>query len=389
MAVLQYIGARYVPKIFNDGNGGAEWEADRHYEALTIVTYNGSSYTSRTPVPASIGNPAQNPGYWALSGFPNGQILDLQQRVVSLEQKERGSVNLKSRRFLFVGDSYSLNTAKYTGWGTSLKDASELFGLDITVLSRGGCGFVADGSNTWHALLSGQSDLSSYTDIYILGGANDQNASVADILNAVYALRSLLLPTGARFAYGFIGHSVQRASSAPMFKAYGATYRSCDLAAFPVISSAYGWLNKRSDFLNGPGDDGRHPTTAGNRKVAYRIMQEIFSTYVPLIEDYSCNVHYGEYTKQLFGTIPIKQEAATYPAGHATINVPYESLPDFVFMESEEEFPVILSIKGLMLNAVVYPKSGFFQIGFTAPQELADVTSFFLRIAQPLPYGII
>ena len=43
MAVLQYVGARYVPKLFDDGNGGLEWKANTYYEALTIVTYNNAS----------------------------------------------------------------------------------------------------------------------------------------------------------------------------------------------------------------------------------------------------------------------------------------------------------------------------------------------------------
>ena len=45
----QYIGARYVPKFYvNPDDESTNWKAGVTYEALTIVTYNGDSYTSPT-----------------------------------------------------------------------------------------------------------------------------------------------------------------------------------------------------------------------------------------------------------------------------------------------------------------------------------------------------
>lgn len=43
----QYVGARYVPKIMG------EWNKALQYEALSIVTYMGNSFTSKVPVPAN------------------------------------------------------------------------------------------------------------------------------------------------------------------------------------------------------------------------------------------------------------------------------------------------------------------------------------------------
>ena len=40
--VRQYVGARYVPVFANP----LEWSDTREYEPLTIVTYQGNSYTS-------------------------------------------------------------------------------------------------------------------------------------------------------------------------------------------------------------------------------------------------------------------------------------------------------------------------------------------------------
>ena len=44
----QYVGARYVPKIMG------EWNKALQYEALSVVTYMGNSFTSKVPVPANI-----------------------------------------------------------------------------------------------------------------------------------------------------------------------------------------------------------------------------------------------------------------------------------------------------------------------------------------------
>lgn len=70
----QYIGARYVPKFFMGPDATPAWVGNVPYEALTIVTYLGNSYTSKIPVPAGIGSPNNNPTYWALTGNFNAQI---------------------------------------------------------------------------------------------------------------------------------------------------------------------------------------------------------------------------------------------------------------------------------------------------------------------------
>ena len=62
--VKQYVGARYVPKFASP----VEWAPGTFYEALTIVTFNKAYYISKVPVPPTVGNPANNPQYWALTG---------------------------------------------------------------------------------------------------------------------------------------------------------------------------------------------------------------------------------------------------------------------------------------------------------------------------------
>ena len=80
--VRQYVGARYVPKFASP----VEWAADTSYEALTIVTFNNASYTSKIQVPPTVGNPANNPKYWALTGNYNAQVEQYRQEAAKAAQ---------------------------------------------------------------------------------------------------------------------------------------------------------------------------------------------------------------------------------------------------------------------------------------------------------------
>lgn len=107
MSIREYVGARYVPKFF-DNEGSNEWAAGVVYEPLTIVTYLNNSYTSKIPVPANIGNPANNPRYWVLTGNYNAQLDDIivKKRVYSVE-------DIAALKLLDVRDGSIIATAGY------------------------------------------------------------------------------------------------------------------------------------------------------------------------------------------------------------------------------------------------------------------------------------
>ena len=77
MATNRYVGARYVP-IF-DG----DWDNTKQYEPLTIVSYQGDSYTSRGYVPAGIN--INNTTYWAKTGNFNQQVANLADLVTQCQ----------------------------------------------------------------------------------------------------------------------------------------------------------------------------------------------------------------------------------------------------------------------------------------------------------------
>lgn len=79
-----YVGARYVPKFADP----IEWDIERGYESLTIVTYKGESYTSKCPVPPGID--IKNGRYWALTGAYNAQVEEYKNQVKDLSQQVTG-----------------------------------------------------------------------------------------------------------------------------------------------------------------------------------------------------------------------------------------------------------------------------------------------------------
>lgn len=80
----QYVGARYVPKFAEP----IDWDTERGYESLTIVTYKGESYTSKCPVPPGID--IKNTRYWALTGAYNAQVEEYKNQVKDLSQQVTG-----------------------------------------------------------------------------------------------------------------------------------------------------------------------------------------------------------------------------------------------------------------------------------------------------------
>lgn len=74
----RYVGHRYVPKIFG------EWDKRNSYEGLSIVTHQGTSYTSKQHVP--VGVDILNETYWVVTGNYNVQVEEYRKDVRSLQE---------------------------------------------------------------------------------------------------------------------------------------------------------------------------------------------------------------------------------------------------------------------------------------------------------------
>lgn len=83
MAVRQYIGARYVPIFGRMGEESIQWDNTGTYEPLTVVLYQGNSYTSRQFVP--VGIDITNEAFWAETGNYNAQVEQYRQEVMTFD----------------------------------------------------------------------------------------------------------------------------------------------------------------------------------------------------------------------------------------------------------------------------------------------------------------
>lgn len=83
MAIRQYIGARYVPIFGRKGEQSIQWDNTGTYEPLTVVLYQGNSYTSRQFVP--VGIEITNEEYWAETGNYNAQVEQYRQEVLGFD----------------------------------------------------------------------------------------------------------------------------------------------------------------------------------------------------------------------------------------------------------------------------------------------------------------
>lgn len=81
MTTTQYIGARYVPLFANP----IQWSNTIAYEPLTIVLYEGNSYTSKQAVP--VGIDITNESYWACTGNYNAQIEQYKTELSALNEQ--------------------------------------------------------------------------------------------------------------------------------------------------------------------------------------------------------------------------------------------------------------------------------------------------------------
>lgn len=78
----QYVGARYVPKLMG------EWNSSLSYEALSIVTYMGNSFTSKKPVPSGVN--INNTEYWVNTANYSEQLVHINEEL--LNKVDKGTI---------------------------------------------------------------------------------------------------------------------------------------------------------------------------------------------------------------------------------------------------------------------------------------------------------
>lgn len=126
MAVTQYIGSRYVP-LFADP---IEWDTTKSYEPLTIVYYQGNSYTSKQAVPAGV--EITNDTYWAITGNYNAQIEQYRQEVRTFDSRiTQNTTNITANTTAISNEETARETAD-SAETTARKDADASLAADIS-----------------------------------------------------------------------------------------------------------------------------------------------------------------------------------------------------------------------------------------------------------------
>lgn len=193
----QYIGARYVPAIFNN-NGSSEWIRGVSYEALTIVTYINNSYISRKNVPSSIGNPAENSEYWTVIANYNIQFNNLKETVETFDERitnnqtdimglqnfvNKGFTSLGNLNVLIITDSYGQGAPNIITWVEQLGNEITRQGGKYYHIANGGGGFIANGQQGTFTDCVKNAPNNKFNLILIQGMINDTNKSTPSAIN--------------------------------------------------------------------------------------------------------------------------------------------------------------------------------------------------------------
>lgn len=179
----QYVGARYVPMIMG------EWNKGLQYEALSVVTYMGNSFTSKVPVPANSID-INNTDYWVNTGNYNAQVAEYESNVREYKNDTDNKINdintsittLNNRTdekhtILLFGDSWvDYNSDKEHVLIPSY--LSRRFNCTVKNYAHGGTGFkVPKGYNEQldECLRDSSVDFTDVKFIVLVAGLNEYN----------------------------------------------------------------------------------------------------------------------------------------------------------------------------------------------------------------------
>ena len=289
--IRQYIGARYVIKIYENSQdpSSAEWEQG-NFEPLVMVTWQNGSYLSKKEVPGTVGNPANNPDYWVQTGFYNGQIAELQQAIQninsSIDDINAELSDITDGYWAIVTDSYGSTSHNPSGVNDTIvsimRDITGKSSDEIIDCCYSGSGFVFDTYGTFEShIITTASTMSDETNnkitkIVVIAGRNDHFADSADdIVTAIGSFNTTiksLFPHAQLYvgyvANAFNGTSDYQGTKAENIMVYNA-FKRCNEVGAIYLTGIESTLHKVSYMSN----DGVHPSIDGKRAIALNTIQ--------------------------------------------------------------------------------------------------------------------
>lgn len=287
MAATQYIGARYVPLFFsNPDDNSNNWKSGVAYDPLTVVTDLNQSYTSKIPVPASVGRPSENPTYWILTGAYSAQIEQYRQEVEAVIEdvesvtEEVENINntinpLIHKKYIFLGDSYdTLHTPSIAAKVAGYMGIPENNYIDLSV---GGRGFVSFNNQTWLSALQAAygtiESPESYTDMIVYGGANDTvDVNEAALLDAMAVFNEYVKNNfpNVKIHLAFCGWTRIANNKANYRVARLAYYKGASMLGWDMLGNVEFVLHNYDYLMTSTGNE-HHPTPAGATALAQAI----------------------------------------------------------------------------------------------------------------------
>ena len=309
MAVHQYIGARYVPVIFGP------WRNGISYEPLTVVTYANRSFTSKTTVPASVGNPADNDQYWVETGAYNAQVAAVQDSLDDIEA-EIGAIDDQYRHVVIITDSYGTYNGAGAGYEVTyniLDRLNQYLGWTSTYLhysAQNGAGFCNGGFLSQLNNLDTQGADEAVKDVYVLGGWNDEQGREG-VSQAAFATAAAAFKTkafqrfpNARLHLCFAAWSFQSERSQQDIRATLSWYKNLTKSGW-IFEENYQYVMHNSTLLIG---GNVHPNQNGVDALANALGQIILNGECHVRYDVSMN----QSTMTFAGTLPIAATVTVY-----------------------------------------------------------------------------
>lgn len=112
-----YVGHRYVPKIMG------EWDNQIQYEGLSIVTYKGTSYTSKKYVP--VGIDISNKDFWVITGNYDAQVETYRRDVNRYKEETDKTIDNYKQETTEKLEKIELNVDSFGAIGDGVTDDSQ------------------------------------------------------------------------------------------------------------------------------------------------------------------------------------------------------------------------------------------------------------------------
>lgn len=275
MTNRQYIGARYVPKFFNN-KGSNEWIPNITYEALTIVTYLNNSYTSVKNVPQTDKTPNIDTDNWVLTGNYNAQIEEYRQKMINVFNNNS---LVETTRYVLISDSYGVNASSPTrySWFDYFKKLATQDNINVSSGALGGASFGGVNTNTYNDVLNQvindmtDDEKTEVTKIIIGGGYNDAifAANDAVVENSMLSFKTIVnnnFPNCKYIIFIWIGNSTNKNNKINIFNYMD---RMKDLCyKNNIYFNNYGFFATHK-YKTDIQSDGIHPTLIGAQNIGY------------------------------------------------------------------------------------------------------------------------